>query len=492
MKLKLFSTVAFLLLAALGLSAAKPQIVAHRGVWKADGSAQNSIRGLIKADSIGVDAIELDVWISSDDVIFLNHDASINGVVLETSDAKTISKCKLKNGENVPTLEAFLDVAKDLKPDLVIELKPHQGKERENLAVSKIIDMVAERGLTDRTTYITFSRNAFDHLVAMSGRPVQFLTAVHPEVLEEIGGECAGADYHISAFRSNPTWIKQLHDMGKKVNIWTVDKPADIQFCIDHQADFITTNEPELAAEMVEKAYGERPLKVMTYNLRFGELSDMDGLAEAIKAANPDFVALQEVDVNTNRDAAKHNNGLNYVTELAQRTGLFGYYARTINFGPGYYGIGLLSRYPAEKIEKFELPNPGNQEPRVLLKGVFEMPGQKIVFASTHLDYADHETRKQQARFVVDRMKESEYPALVAGDFNAEPNSIYAKTFSTEMIDLTNTTKTWPADKPNEKLDYIFGYPREAFSKVGCFVPEPSKKSPSDHLPVISDITVKY
>ena len=60
------------------------------------------------------------------------------------------------------------------------------------------------------------------------------------------------------------------------------------------------------------------------------------------------------------------------------------------------------------------------------------------------------------------------------------------------MIDLTNTTKTWPADKPNEKLDYIFGYPREAFTKVGCFVPEPSKKSPSDHLPVISDITVKY
>ena len=40
-------------------------------------------------------------------------------------------------------------------------------------------------------------------------------------------------------------------------------------------------------------------LKVMTYNLRFGELATIDQLAEHIKAFHPDFVALEEVDVNT-------------------------------------------------------------------------------------------------------------------------------------------------------------------------------------------------
>lgn len=490
MKIQSISAVALMMLTALCVSATKPQIVAHRGYWRADGSAQNSIRGLIKADSIGADAVELDVWLSADNVLYVNHDADINGVVIETADSKTLSKCRLSNGEALPTLDKFLETAKGLSPDIVLEIKPHKDKTREDIAVPMIIEMIKEKGLNDRTSYITFSRNAFDNLVALSGRPVQFLNAVYPNQLKDIGA--TGADYHINAFRANPDWIKKLHDLGMTVNIWTVDSQADIQYCIDHGADYITTNEPELAAQLVEKAYAPRQLKIMTYNLRFGELADMDRLAAEIKAVNPDFVALQEVDVNTNRTASKHNNGLNYVTELAQRTGLFGYYGRAIDFGPGYYGIGILSRWPAQKIEKFELPNPANGEPRVLLEGVFEMPGQKIVFASTHLDFKDHETRKSQARYAVEVLKNAGYPAIIAGDFNANAEQIYTKTFETVMQNLTNKTKTWPADKPKEKLDHIFAYPKEAFTLKSCTVPEPSADAASDHLPVVSEIIVNF
>ncbi len=485
-------SLAFSLLAlgALSAAAGRPQVVAHRGHWKPEGSAQNSIRALVKADSVGADAVELDVWISSDDVLYVNHDPSFQGVVIETSDSATLSKLRLSNGEPLPTLDSYLEVAKNLRPDLVVEMKTHTDPKREDVAVEKVIDMIAEKGLTDRTCYITFSRNSFNNLVAMSGRPVQFLTAGSPCALKQIGG--SGADYHISVYKSNPQWIKELHDLGLTVNIWTVDTPADIQWCIDHDADFITTDEPELAMELVKKACDQREMKIMTYNLRFGELADMDRIAAEIKAQNPDFVAIQEVDVNTNRAASKHNNGLNYVTELAQRTGMFGYYGRAIDFGPGYYGVGILSRYPAEKIEKFELPNPGNVEPRVLLMGTFEMPGRKFVFASTHLDYSDHETRKQQARFVSEKMTSADYPAVLAGDFNANPSQIYIKTFKATMKDLTNTAKTWPADVPKEKLDFIFAYPPQNFELKSCFVPEPSAKSASDHLPVVSDIIVNF
>lgn len=475
---------------AVGVSAMRPQVVAHRGYWKAEGSAQNSIRALVKADSVGADAVELDVWLSADSVLFVNHDPAFDSVVIETSDAATLSKLRLANGEALPTLENYLEVAKGLKPDLVVEMKTHTDPKREDVAIPMVINMIADKGLTDRTSYITFSRNSFDNLVAMSGRPVQFLSATDPATLKHIGG--TGADYHISVYRSNPEWIKQLHDMGLTVNIWTVDTPADIQWCIDHDADYITTDDPELAMQLIEKACAPRELKIMTYNLRFGELADMDRLAAEIKAQNPDFVALQEVDVNTNRAASRHNNGLNYVTELAQKTGLFGYYGRAINFGSGYYGIGLLSRYPAEKIEKFELPNPGNEEPRVLLMGTFELPGRKMVFASTHLDYRDHETRKAQARYVTEKLCSSPYPALLAGDFNATNGQLYIESIKARMKDLTNERKTWPADVPQDKLDFIFGYPAADFTLKSCFVPEPSKNAASDHLPVISDIIVNF
>ena len=45
---------------------------------------------------------------------------------------------------------------------------------------------------------------------------------------------------------------KATHDSGLEVNIWTVSEPEEIQWCIDHGADYITTNNPELVQKMIK------------------------------------------------------------------------------------------------------------------------------------------------------------------------------------------------------------------------------------------------
>ena len=53
MKLKSLIITSALLLAACGYTQAQStQVIAHRGFWKTDGSAQNSIAARVKADSI--------------------------------------------------------------------------------------------------------------------------------------------------------------------------------------------------------------------------------------------------------------------------------------------------------------------------------------------------------------------------------------------------------------------------------------------------------
>lgn len=477
-------------LSPLVASAAIPKVVAHRGYWNVPGASQNSIAALQKADSIHADAVELDVWISSDDVLFVNHDPSYQGLVLEQTPAAQLSKCRLSNGEALPTLSDFLEAAKKTNVDLVVEIKSHADKKREDRAVSEVVKMVREKDLESRTSYITFSRNAFDGLVAMTERPVQYLDPMEPALLESLGG--AGGDYHISVYRKNPHWIDELQDKGKTVNVWTVDKPEDLQWCIDRGVDFITTNEPELAMSLIEKANKPRPLKLMTYNLRFGELSKMDRLAEEIKAQNADFVALQELDDKTMRPLAKQNNGLSYITELAQKTGMFGFYGRTIDVDGGYYGIGILSKYPAIKVEKFDLPNPENVEPRILLKGLFEMDGKKIIFACTHLDYISAASRQLQAKRIVELLRGEKYPVILAGDMNVEPGEETLNILKSNFKDLTNTTPTYPADKPTDKLDYILVSPADMFEFKSCWVPEPVKKPASDHLPVVSEAVLSF
>ena len=52
MKIKKLLFASALLFSAYNASA-QTQVIAHRGFWKTEGSAQNSIAALLKADSIG-------------------------------------------------------------------------------------------------------------------------------------------------------------------------------------------------------------------------------------------------------------------------------------------------------------------------------------------------------------------------------------------------------------------------------------------------------
>ncbi len=221
---------------------AMPAIVAHRGFHETEGSAQNSIRSLVKADSIGADGCEFDVWLSADSVLYVNHDPSFGGHVLETTSSAVLDTLRLANGEALPRLEAYLDTATTLGIDLVFELKEHKNKAHENLAVDMSIALIANKGLTDRTTYITFSRNALERFIARSGRPVYFLSGMDPDELKATGA--TGADYHIGEFRNHPDWIGRLHSYGMPVNVWTVNSPADLKECVEMGVDFITTNNP--------------------------------------------------------------------------------------------------------------------------------------------------------------------------------------------------------------------------------------------------------
>lgn len=73
------------------LANGKAKVVAHRGFWATEGSAQNSIRSLVKADSIGCWGSEFDVWMTQDGKLVVNHDDNINGIVIETSTSKEVT-----------------------------------------------------------------------------------------------------------------------------------------------------------------------------------------------------------------------------------------------------------------------------------------------------------------------------------------------------------------------------------------------------------------
>ena len=109
-------------------------------------------------------------------------------------------------------------------------------------------------GLENRMEYITFSLHATKEFIrlAPAGTSVYYLDGnLSPKELKELG--CAGPDYHYTVFRKHPEWIRECHDLGMKVNAWTVNKTDDMKWLIDRKVDFITTNEPVQLQNLLKK-----------------------------------------------------------------------------------------------------------------------------------------------------------------------------------------------------------------------------------------------
>lgn len=237
-----------LLVGAVLPSAAKDragQIIAHRGYWKAEGSAQNSISSLQNSYKIGVYGSEFDVHITHDGEVVVFHDDDVDGIKIENANYADIKYKRLKNGEPIPTLQQYLEAAKPLgNMRLILEVKEHIQKSDEDRCIDATLKLVKEAGLTNRTEYISFSKHACDYLVLKSpGAKVSYLNGdLTPAEAKKAG--YAGIDYEDKVFKENQTWIKEARKLGLITNVWTVDDLNDINYFFKQGIDYVTTNEP--------------------------------------------------------------------------------------------------------------------------------------------------------------------------------------------------------------------------------------------------------
>lgn len=229
-----------------------PQVVAHRGHWNTEGSAQNSLEAIRLAGELGVYGSEFDVNMTSDGVLVVNHDFTFHGIMIDENPYSAIKELKLSNGEVIPTLEQYCELAtKYPNLQLVLELKSKGKAEYEARAIPEIIRLLKKYDLLKRTDIISFSLTACQEFAKLlPENMVEYLTGnVAPAELKEMG--IMGIDYNSSVFQKHPEWVSQAHELGMICNAWTVSKEAIINEMLDLGVDFVTTNDPVLATELI-------------------------------------------------------------------------------------------------------------------------------------------------------------------------------------------------------------------------------------------------
>lgn len=231
------------------------KVVAHRGAWKVSDNPQNSIASLNEAVRLGCEGSEFDVWMSKDGILVVNHDADFLGIQIETSTYQELLQKKLPNGENIPTVEEYLkEGMKQTGTKLVFEIKTSRvSKERSLELAEKSVQLVKQLGAEKWVDYIAFDYDICTKVMEKdpSARVAYLNGDKSPAELKEAG--IWGLDYNINIMHKNPNWIKEAHDLGLTVNVWTVNKEEDMKWLLEEDVAFISTDEPEMLFRLIKK-----------------------------------------------------------------------------------------------------------------------------------------------------------------------------------------------------------------------------------------------
>jgi endonuclease/exonuclease/phosphatase family metal-dependent hydrolase len=251
-------------------------------------------------------------------------------------------------------------------------------------------------------------------------------------------------------------------------------------------------------------ALGELPaeIRVVTYNIRHGEgmdhRIDLERIAKVLIAQKPDIVALQEVDQGTRRAG-----GVDQPAELARLTGMKAFFGHNIDYDGGGYGTAVLTKLPVRssasvKLKSFYQSTPQHAEQRGVQVLELGEPGEPgLLFLCTHLDYRKPDGERMNSAHTINELveKHGAEPAIIAGDYNATPDSAPVREFAKEWkiagedgagakTQAAERILTFPADKPDRRIDYVMCRPGDQWKVVEVRVLD--EEVASDHRPVLT------
>ena len=223
--------------------------IAHRG-YVAKG-VENSIEALEGATEVGADYVEFDIILTKDNKFVVMHDynlkrlAGLNKRVQDMNFDEVVG-LTIKQGDftsKIPSLEEFVNKAKELNMKLVIELKPH-GAEPSNY-IDILIGEIKRLKL-ENYKFMSLNSKVMEELETKVPNletgyviPLQFGNFHHSNI-----------DFFvIEDFSYRDRLVEQARKENKQVFVWTINNPALITKYLQSPADGIITDEPELVKD---------------------------------------------------------------------------------------------------------------------------------------------------------------------------------------------------------------------------------------------------
>ena len=247
--------------------AVSANIVAHRGFYKFEGSAENSISSMQNSLDHDFYGTEFDVQVTIDDNAIVFHDTKVNDIIISEVPFEIVTgfdAYKLKNGETIPMLKDYLSACvealemqrpRGIQTKLFCEIKPCSRPERSARAVEYVVELFTSYGLIDNVQFLSFDFGICKKLIKIvpnKGHVFYLGGQYPPKTLYSMG--IFGIDYEFKLLLEHPEWVKEAHELNMTVGCWTVnDKDTAIEIS-RLGVDFITTDLPLDVQSWLEEA----------------------------------------------------------------------------------------------------------------------------------------------------------------------------------------------------------------------------------------------
>ncbi len=232
-------------------------IWAHRGAC--DVAPENTLPAFQKAIKMGADGIELDVRRTTDGVLIVCHDESLertsNGLGKLTDYAfsglreldfsagtKYVKEPWYRTSVQIPTLAEVLEIVQPTDLTLNIELK-HPDIPYARLE-AQVAELVADFQMGDRVIYSSFNHASMKLMKQIN--PKASCALLNKTAVKKAWKKAAkmGADaIHPNVkFPKLAGLVKNCHEHGIKVRPWTVNSISGLTTCFKARVDAVITN----------------------------------------------------------------------------------------------------------------------------------------------------------------------------------------------------------------------------------------------------------
>lgn len=251
--------------------APRRRVFAHRGGCAL--GPENTMAAFERGLAAGADGLELDVRLSSDGVVVVCHDATLDRTTDATGRIDRRTAAELSridagyrwtdvNGTNpfrscgigVPSLRDVLRRFRDIP--IIIEMKVDHREMGEALAAEVLAASAVDRvcAAADGRRALRAAREVLPSMARSACRwdvrLALYRSWAHwPVRRTEYGGyqvpERAGTIRVVS-----PTFVRHAHEAGLEVQVWTVDEEDDMKRLLSWGADALISNRPDLAVRV--------------------------------------------------------------------------------------------------------------------------------------------------------------------------------------------------------------------------------------------------